>query len=233
MGYSRPGSSVHETLQARILEWAAISFSRGSSWPRNQWVSIADKFSTHLYSWLQTQTDSIEHVHFESTFLTVWNHLNSPGAEFLHFSISVLNIHWKDWCWRWNSSTLATWREELTHWKRSWCWERLKEGGEGDEGGWDGWMASPLDGHEFEQALGAGDGQGSLLCCKPWGRKESDTTEQLNWTEQVENQITYLIIPHVILFLLKPQINGKEVAVISYTMKQKTGWRNRSWRNYW
>ena len=40
-----------------------------------------------------------------------------------------------------------------------------------------------LDGHEFEQAPGVGDGQGSLACCSPWGRKESDTTEQLNCTE--------------------------------------------------
>ena len=37
-----------------------------------------------------------------------------------------------------------------------------------------------LDGHEFEQAPGVGDGQRSLVCCSPWGRKESDTTEQLN-----------------------------------------------------
>ena len=37
-----------------------------------------------------------------------------------------------------------------------------------------------LDGHEFEQAPGVGDGQGSLGCCSPWGCKESDTTEQLN-----------------------------------------------------
>ena len=43
----------------------------------------------------------------------------------------VLNIHWKDWCWRWNSNTLAIWCEELTHWKRPSCWERLKVGGEG------------------------------------------------------------------------------------------------------
>ena len=40
-----------------------------------------------------------------------------------------------------------------------------------------------LNGHEFEQALGVVDGQGSLACCSPWGRKESDTTERLNWTE--------------------------------------------------
>ena len=53
---------------------------------------------------------------------------------------SVLNIHWKDWCWSWSSNTLATWCEELTHWKRPWCWERLKQGGEGDDRGWDGWI---------------------------------------------------------------------------------------------
>ena len=40
-----------------------------------------------------------------------------------------------------------------------------------------------LDGHEFEQAPGVGDGQESLACCRPWGRKESDTTEQLNWAD--------------------------------------------------
>ena len=50
---------------------------------------------------------------------------------------------WKDWCWSWNSSTLATWCKELTHLKRPWCWERLGAGGEGDDRGWDGWMALP------------------------------------------------------------------------------------------
>ena len=48
---------------------------------------------------------------------------------------SVLNIHWKDWCWSWNSNTLATWGEEPTDWKRPWCWERLKVGGEEDDRG--------------------------------------------------------------------------------------------------
>ena len=56
---------------------------------------------------------------------------------------SVLSVHWKDWCWSWNSNTLATWCEELTRQKRPWCWERLKAGEEGDDRGWDGWMASP------------------------------------------------------------------------------------------
>ena len=55
---------------------------------------------------------------------------------------SILNIHWKDWCWSWSSNTLAAWCEELTHWKIPWCWERLKAGGEGDDRGLDEWMAS-------------------------------------------------------------------------------------------
>ena len=45
----------------------------------------------------------------------------------------TLNIHWKDQCWSWSSNILAPWCEELTHWKRPWCWERLRAGGEGDD----------------------------------------------------------------------------------------------------
>ena len=74
--------------------------------------------------------------------------------------------------------------EELTHWKRTWCWERLKAGGEGDNRGWDGWMASltqwcwpSTSAIHPEQALGHVDGQGSLASCSPWGHKESDETE--------------------------------------------------------
>ena len=55
----------------------------------------------------------------------------------------ALGFLWKEWCWSWNSSTLATRWEELTHWIRLWCWERFRAGGEGDDRGWDGWMASP------------------------------------------------------------------------------------------
>ena len=53
---------------------------------------------------------------------------------------SVWDSHWNDWCW--SSSTLATWCEELTHWKRPWCWERLKAGGVRDDRGWDDWITS-------------------------------------------------------------------------------------------
>ena len=56
---------------------------------------------------------------------------------------SVLGVHWKDWCWNWNSNIWAAWWEELTHLKRPWCWQSLKVRGEGYDRGWDGWMASP------------------------------------------------------------------------------------------
>ena len=57
------------------------------------------------------------------------------------------------------------------------CWERLEAGGEGTtEGKMVGWDHR-LSGHEFEQTLEDGDGQGSLTCCSPWGGKDSDMTE--------------------------------------------------------
>ena len=55
---------------------------------------------------------------------------------------SALGFLWREWCWSWNSSTLDTSCEELTHWKRLWCWEGLGAGEEGNDRGWDGWMAS-------------------------------------------------------------------------------------------
>ena len=65
-----------------------------------------------------------------------------PGC-FLQLVLSLAWFFWKLWCWSWNSNTLATWCEELTHLKRLWCWERLRAGGLGDDRGWDGWVASP------------------------------------------------------------------------------------------
>ena len=79
-------------------------------------------------------------------------------------------------CWGWNSNTLATSCEELTHWKRLWWWEGLGAGG-------DDWMASPTQWTWVGWTPGVGDGQGGLTCCDSWDRKESDTTEWLNWTE--------------------------------------------------
>ena len=89
---------------------------------------------------------------------------------------SMLNTHWKDWCWSWSSSTLATWCTELTHWKIPWCWERLKAEGEGDDR-WDGWMTSPTQWTWVWVNSRSWWWKGDLVCHGSWGRKESDTTE--------------------------------------------------------
>ena len=90
---------------------------------------------------------------------------------------------------------LATSCEELTHWKRLWCWEGLGAGGKGDDRGWDGWMASLTRWTWVEWSPGVGDRQGGLACCDSWGRKESDTTE-LNWYV-IYKKITSNIQTHV------------------------------------
>ena len=99
------------------------------------------------------------------------------------FEEITLRTVWKDWCWSWTSSTLATWCEELTHRKRPWCLERLKVRRDGDDRGWDSWMASPIQWTWVWVILGVGDGQWGLACCIPWACKKSDATEQLNWME--------------------------------------------------
>ena len=88
---------------------------------------------------------------------------------------------------------LATWCEELTHWKRPWCWERLKAGGEGAVG-WDGWMASLTQWTWVWASSGRWwrTGKPGML---QWGHKESDMTEWLNNVIlKKKNQILILII---------------------------------------
>ena len=85
--------------------------------------------------------------------------------------------------------TLATWCEELTQLKRPWFWERLKMGGERDDRGWDGWMASPTQWTWVCMKSGSWWGTGGLVYCDSWGHKETDTTEGLNWIESIINEV--------------------------------------------
>ena len=86
-------------------------------------------------------------------------------------------------CWSWNSNTLATWCKELTHWKSPWCWERLKAG-EGNDRGWDGWMASPTRWTWVWVSSGSWWCTGNLgvLQSMGWQRVRHDWGTELNWS---------------------------------------------------
>ena len=99
---------------------------------------------------------------------------------------STLGFLWKEWCWSWSSSTLATSYEELTHWKRLWCWEGLGAGGEGDDRGWDGWMASRTRWIWIWVNSGRwwSTGRPGVLQFMGAERVGHDWVTELNWTEQ-------------------------------------------------
>ena len=104
----------------------------------------------------------------------------------------------EEWCWSWNSSTLTTSCEELTHWKRLWCWERLGAGGKGDDRGWDGWMASPTRGMWVWVNSGSWwwTGRPGVLQFMGLQRVGHNWATELNWTnhKHVERFITKLYL---------------------------------------
>ena len=131
-----------------------------------------------------------------------WESLEQHGDQTSQWQRkSTLNIHWKDWCW--SSNTWAIWCKELTHWKRPWCWERLRSGGEGGDRAWDGWMASLTQWTWIhEQAPGDSERQGSLECRSPWGHKRSDMIERttvistvLYWHKRVDQPMKQNRVP--------------------------------------
>ena len=106
--------------------------------PENSLEGLMLKLKLQHFGHLMRRTDAFE-LWCWRLLRVSWTAKDSTSSSYRK---SVLKIHWKDWCWSWNSNTLSTWCEELTHLKRPWCFERLKVGREGDDRGWDGWMAS-------------------------------------------------------------------------------------------
>ena len=89
----------------------------------------------------------------------------------------------------------GTWWEELTHWKRHWCWERLKAGGEGDNRGWDGWMASLT---QWTWVWGSSrswwwTGKPGVLQSRGSQRVRHDQVTELNWVS--DDTVTILLCP--------------------------------------
>ena len=135
--------------------------------------------SSHVWMWEWTICKA-EHWRTDAFDLWYWRRLLRVPWKARR---STLNTHWKGWCWSWSSNTLATWCKQLFHWERPWSWERLRARGEGENRGWDGWLASLTQWTGVWVDSGVGDGRGGLACCTSWGHKELDTTEGLNWTE--------------------------------------------------
>ena len=100
-------------------------------------------------------------------------------------------VLWKDWCWSCNSNTLATWCKEVTNFKRPWCWERLKSGWEGDDRGWDGWMASPTwwTWVWVESGSWRWTGSPGMLRFMGLQRVGHDLATELNWRFQSSNKV--------------------------------------------
>ena len=98
---------------------------------------------------------------------------------------SSLNIHWKDWCWNWSSNNLATWWEELTHFKRPWCRERLRaEEKAKTEDELPSWHHR-LSGHESEQTPWDSKEQQTLACCSSWVTKSQ--TRLTTWATTTQH----------------------------------------------
>ena len=105
---------------------------------------------------------------------------------------SVLNIHWKDWCWSWSSNTLVTCCEELTHCKRPWFWERLKVAGKGHKRGWDVWMTSLCQWIWGSSVCWWWTGKPGVLQSTVLQRVRHDGTTGLNWTWEWHRRVSGL-----------------------------------------
>ena len=180
MDCSLPGYFVHGILQARILEWVAISFSRGTFPPRNRtcissfgrripyrwatWEAILSRTPGHVSS-SRICEDTLKKISLPSFFscmfvnesLTVFlsRSCNKKCPRFgndqwLNKPIDCLNLL----VWLFNLTYLAGWHHQL-------------------------------DGRESQWTPGVGDGQGGLACWDSWGRKESDMTELLIWSDLI------------------------------------------------
>ena len=147
------GDCSHEIKRCLLLgrkvmtKQDSILKSRDLTLPTKVRLVKAMVFSVVMYgykSWtgkkaVRWRIDAFELWCWRRLFRVPWTAKRSNQSILKEIS---LNIHQNDWCWIWNSNTLATWFKEPTHWKRPWSWERLKAGGEGDDRGWDGWMGS-------------------------------------------------------------------------------------------
>ena len=115
------------------------SFCQQSSAQSKLWF-FQYAYSSHVWMWELDhkeaecqRIDAFKLWCWRRLLRVLWTGLTQTNQ---YWRKSTLNIHWKDCCWSWSLNILATWCEEQTHWKRPWCWKRLKAKGEGGGRGW-------------------------------------------------------------------------------------------------
>ena len=132
----------NEIKRLLLLGRKAMTKSRDIILPTNIHIVKAVVFSVVMYRCESWSIKKAECQRIDAFELWYWRRL----FEFLQqqgdqnsqsWKKSILNIHWKDWWWNWNSNTLATWCH-LTNWKIPWLWERLRAGAEAGNRGCDG-----------------------------------------------------------------------------------------------
>ena len=143
-------------------------------------------FPVVIYGCESWTIKKVEHWRIDGFELWCWRRLLRVPWTVRRSNQSILkdislSIHWKDWCWSWNSNTLATWCEELTHLKRPWCWEWLRAGGEWNDRGWDGWRASPTQRTWVWASSGSWWGTGRPGVLQSVGLQTVDDWTELNW----------------------------------------------------
>ena len=126
------------SLEEKLWQTYTALKSRDITLPTEVCIVKAMAFPVVIYGSESRIIKKAECWRIDAFELWCWRRCESPLDCKEIKPVSVLNIHWKDWCWNWSSNTLTTWCKESTHWKRPWCWERWKAGGEGDNRGWDG-----------------------------------------------------------------------------------------------
>ena len=157
-----PSSQSHDFSSSHVWMW---ELDHKESWVQKNWCF----WTVLLQKTLKNPTDSKEVKSVNSKGNQSWIFIGRTAAE------AEAPIIWppdaKSWLTRKYPDVGKDWRQE-------------EKGMTEDEMvGWRHW----LDGLEFEQAPGVADGQGSLACCSPWGQKESDATERLNWTDGLDS----------------------------------------------
>ena len=179
----------------------SIFKSRDITLPREVRLVKAMVFPVVMYGCESWTVKKAEHQRIDAFELCCWRRLLRVPWTARRSNQSILKKGDQSWVFFGRNDAKAETPILWPPYAKSWLigkdsdagrdWEQEERGTTEDEmPGWHHW----LDGYEFGWTPGVGDGQGGLVCCNSWGCKKSDTTEQLNWTEEKNK-------PFKILFL--------------------------------